>query len=360
MPSPPSCTIKNGQKTDIDCGDGCATKCALDEICSANADCQSGKCDGVAKKCIVIPPTCDDRIKNQDESDVDCGGNVCVAQGKTCAIGKRCAGESDCGRTVMRYSPSYPRGTLMGVLTRCVGVYTERFCEAISHCVNDIKDDTETDVDCGGSCSSRPGRCYVGKNCVSIMDCYTEFCYNGRCTEPSCTDNIKNGLETDVDCGGRCPTGCVVGKTCEGFRDCAWGLLCDTTTRKCITPSLTQKCSSKMVKCRLDVPTEMKNNVPYLMRVYCLDVFNQPTSCGKIQWGDWVYINRGYINLAPQLKGVFQPIINPCLSPPPHLSISQDTIYTPNKDVKGRLRIAAVFTAGSWSGDCEKAITIIK
>jgi hypothetical protein len=39
---------------------------------------------------------------------------------------------------------------------------------------------------------------------------------------PTCTDNIKNGSETDVDCGGSCPK-CGVGKQCVQAADCASG-----------------------------------------------------------------------------------------------------------------------------------------
>lgn len=37
----------------------------------------------------------------------------------------------------------------------------------------------------------------------------------------SCTDNIKNGAETDVDCGGTCPNKCGDGLGCSVSTDCA-------------------------------------------------------------------------------------------------------------------------------------------
>ena len=39
---------------------------------------------------------------------------------------------------------------------------------------------------------------------------------------PSCTDGVKNDSETDVDCGGTCG-GCSEGKVCTAGRDCANG-----------------------------------------------------------------------------------------------------------------------------------------
>ena len=40
------------------------------------------------------------------------------------------------------------------------------------------------------------------------------------------TDGVKDGTESDVDCGGTCP-GCFNGKKCVGNADCASGV-CDS------------------------------------------------------------------------------------------------------------------------------------
>lgn len=39
-------------------------------------------------------------------------------------------------------------------------------------------------------------------------------------TAPTCTDAVKNGTETDVDCGGTCTADCANGKTCAANSDC--------------------------------------------------------------------------------------------------------------------------------------------
>ena len=83
-----------------------------------------------------------------------------------------------------------------------------------------VKNGTETDVDCGGSC----GPCGAGKACGAGKDCTSTICTGNVCTTASCTDGVKNGTETDVDCGGTC-TGCGLSKTCSGDADCA-GTLC--------------------------------------------------------------------------------------------------------------------------------------
>ncbi|HEX2574099.1 MAG TPA: hypothetical protein VH877_31425, partial [Polyangia bacterium] len=51
-----------------------------------------------------------------------------------------------------------------------------------------------------------------------------ERCGEGTCVrqEPSCQDGVRNGDETDVDCGGSC-AGCGGGKQCGVSGDCAAG-----------------------------------------------------------------------------------------------------------------------------------------
>jgi len=86
-------------------------------------------------------------------------------------------------------------------------------------CYDNVKDGTESDVDCGGSCSKH---CSTGKQCNVAADCYSQVC-NGVCQQSTCTDGVKNGGESDVDCGGgSCPK-CVTGKSCDGGSDCVSG-----------------------------------------------------------------------------------------------------------------------------------------
>ncbi len=40
---------------------------------------------------------------------------------------------------------------------------------------------------------------------------------------PSCADGLKNGGETDIDCGGGCPQACALGKACGAGVDCQSG-----------------------------------------------------------------------------------------------------------------------------------------
>jgi hypothetical protein len=89
-----------------------------------------------------------------------------------------------------------------------------------THCTDGIKDGDETDVDCGGSC----GPCADGKECLVGADCKNKVCpipeggANGICALPSCNDGVQNGNETDTDCGG---TGYALGSDAGSLPPCS-------------------------------------------------------------------------------------------------------------------------------------------
>ena len=151
--------------------------------------------------------TCSNSIKDAKETDVDCGGPSCPR----CAIGKKCLATADC-----------KAGDGCDLTTKT--------CDA-NTCNDGVQNGSETDLDCGGTC---PG-CGVGKLCLTTSDCLMgEGCdfTTKRCDADACKDGLKNGGETDVDCGGTC-SGCPVGKTCLTDSDCLAGEGCDATTKMC-------------------------------------------------------------------------------------------------------------------------------
>ena len=93
-------------------------------------------------------------------------------------------------------------------------------------CSDEIKNAQETDVDCGGpQCAT----CNDGQMCKLARDCFSGVCTAGSCQSPTCSDHVKNGLETDVDCGGtKCPA-CVVGKKCLAGTDCTTAVCMSST-----------------------------------------------------------------------------------------------------------------------------------
>jgi hypothetical protein len=94
-----------------------------------------------------------------------------------------------------------------------------------------VKNGKETDVDCGGGVCTK---CVPGKACTLASDCTSAVCQAGLCQNPTCSDGTKNGKETDVDCGGGTCATCAAGKTCTVGTDCATsfcsGGVCATAT----------------------------------------------------------------------------------------------------------------------------------
>ncbi|XXX74845.1 hypothetical protein WMF30_45050 [Sorangium sp. So ce134] len=71
-------------------------------------------------------------------------------------------------------------------------------------CRDQVQNGSETGVDCGGaSCD----RCTAGQGCAQHNDCTSDVCSLGTCATPSCDDGVMNGDENAVDCGGSCPCG---------------------------------------------------------------------------------------------------------------------------------------------------------
>jgi hypothetical protein len=88
-------------------------------------------------------------------------------------------------------------------------------------CNDGVRNGTETDVDCGGDACPL---CRLGQSCNVDGDCVSSYCAPFHiCTTIECFDGYKNGDETGVDCGGsRCPA-CPNGEGCRVNSDCITG-----------------------------------------------------------------------------------------------------------------------------------------
>jgi hypothetical protein len=94
-----------------------------------------------------------------------------------------------------------------------------------SHCMDGVKDGGETDVDCGGTCGAT---CPLHEHCNTTADCLPpEGCDKTTklCDPTTCNDGEHDGDETDVDCGGSCPP-CANGKMCLQASDCSGAGCC--------------------------------------------------------------------------------------------------------------------------------------
>jgi hypothetical protein len=101
--------VKNGCETGVDCGGCCGRrmKCADGMGCNHAYDCSSSVCTSnvCQGKCVftwhvnylsfsITVPTCNDGIRNANETDVDCGG-WCDPT-KRCHFGYGCHNDNDC------------------------------------------------------------------------------------------------------------------------------------------------------------------------------------------------------------------------------------------------------------------------
>ena len=108
-----------------------------------------------------------------------------------------------------------------------------RTCDAAQICAN-------------GTCACKPHTCpagacgQIGDGCGGTISCggcgAPAECIVNVCTQPTCSDQRKNGDESDVDCGGATCLKCGAGKTC-GPTDCLSTLDCVSGTCGLPTPT---------------------------------------------------------------------------------------------------------------------------
>jgi len=216
----------------IACLDGKTQKCGVSNIgeCRFGTQICINKTWGICKGAIYPTP------EIQDDKDNDCDGLIDETNDTSC-ITESIAECSSIPNLVYTYPSICKKGIKLcinGIWSICYNetlpMLTEicndglddncngktdtqdDLCKTSAHCFNNIKDADETDVDCGGSCPTCPsctdgilnqGEQKIQQNLGSIiLDCGGSKC--PPC--PTCNDNINNQDETDVDCGGSCPT----------------------------------------------------------------------------------------------------------------------------------------------------------
>ncbi|CAF3821000.1 unnamed protein product, partial [Adineta steineri] len=238
----PTCTdgIKNGAETNIDCGAGTCPGCATSVACTDKSQCASGVCDGSSKTC--ADSSYNDGVLNGDETGIDCGGK----SPNKCAQGIGCKVTADCDKALctngLCAAPTCTDGIMNNGETyidcgglNCLPCASGKGCTDKAQCASGVCDGTsktcadpsysdqvlngdETGIDCGGT---SPNKCAQGIGCKVTADCDKALCTNGLCAAATCSDGIKNGVETDVDCGGSKCSPCDANKICSGNGDCA-------------------------------------------------------------------------------------------------------------------------------------------
>ena len=159
-------------------------------------------------------------------------------------------------------------------------------CVAAS-CRDMIKDGDETDVDCGGSC----GPCGIGGECVFPDDCASQTCDAGTCI--ACPNDVPCELLGELYCAadGTCQPRLMQGEDCpianaclSGF--CADGKCCDAA---CDAPC--DRCDQPAGTCTISgAGTADPSCGPYLCDGATTDC---PTTCG----GDADCVANGYCDV---------------------------------------------------------------
>jgi cysteine-rich repeat protein len=156
-----------------------------------NPGCTSGSTGGC--KFDVLPCSCGDSVCGQGETttncpaDCHCGDGTCnPAQGET---------------------------------------YATCPVDCPASCTDGFRNGSETGTDCGGTtCVGLGKTCGTGVGCGTAADCTSGVCTGNVCQVASCTDGVKNGNETDTDCGGSCTSKCAATRTCLAGTDCVSGV----------------------------------------------------------------------------------------------------------------------------------------
>ena len=171
------------------------------------------------------------------------------------------------------------------------GITIRRDLGSLGSCHNNLKDNKETDIDCGGICK----KCLDSKSCQINNDCQSNFCNptTKKCDSTStCSNNILDSGESDIDCGGSC-TPCFAGYSCTQNTDCQSNF-CDPSTRLCIS---TDTCSNNIldsgesdIDCGIDCPPCSDGDL-CLSDFDCLSGYcNQDgickgeSNCGNSEW----------------------------------------------------------------------------
>jgi hypothetical protein len=189
-PSKAAHTACGASKDEVCDGEGNCIQCVDDADCSKNHP-DKPICDLKTQKCV----SCTDGIKNGKETDVDCGGPNCGAcLGQPCDTSKPAA--LQCGGGTSCATPE----------NICCSTPCTAKCEACSMAKTGQPDGTCATIQYG---QDPDGECTALGGCGATA---------GRC---ACEDGVKNGKETDVDCGGGVCGGCEGGQTCGSEADCA-------------------------------------------------------------------------------------------------------------------------------------------
>lgn len=236
----------DGDSGDADSGDadsGDAGTCDDDVIaCEENADCAA--LDSACATGICTDGCCEAVFEPEgtvvpDQVDGDCKQLVCDGTGYMTNVDD----DTDLPHVdecwIPKCSNGAPDNEAKVLGTPCDG--GAKICDGAGNCVDPsctdgVASGNETDVDCGGD---ECGPCEDGKACEQNGDCQSGVCGgDGACSAPSCDDGVQNGDESGIDCVALADfdgTGCLLcnGETCSADAECKSNS-CDPVESSCV------------------------------------------------------------------------------------------------------------------------------
>jgi serine/threonine-protein kinase len=240
----------------------------------------------------VGPPSCSDRVKNNTETDVDCGGGQCPP----CSVRQGCRAASDCRSFVCAGGAcracARPEDCPRGMACRsgaCVWVSSDAgptseppATDASSHASSEPTSEPTASTappepapasDAGPSTPSS-GTKKNGDKCSAMDQCQSGFCIDGVCCNSACTGTcvacnlrtyngmcaeIPFGYDPDKECGlkvcdgdGACGDRKINGKRCKNGRECksgfcSKGICCNTECRGADADCSTGACKRSLL-----------------------------------------------------------------------------------------------------------------
>jgi len=165
----------------------CGACGAICMIANGAPECRAGVCS--VGMCAGAFADCDRMAGNGCEVDTAADRAHCGACGATC--------------------DARPNGVAGCVMGRCERRCAEGFADCDGDPMNGCEVDTRATLAHCGACNAA---------------CATGVCRDGACQPARCDDAVRNGTETDVDCGGAgaCAR-CALGLRCAMGSDCASG-----------------------------------------------------------------------------------------------------------------------------------------
>ncbi len=142
--------------------------CEIGAGCSNNYECKTRFCNNG----LCTQATCTDSFKNQEESDVDCGGSC-----NKCQNEKFCNNNNDCLSGNCNYG----------------------ICKTQDTCSDGIFSGNEADVDCGGPCQEKCGNgqsCNINDDCEAGLQCISAQCKSPE-QPPGEKDSDGDGMPDD-------------------------------------------------------------------------------------------------------------------------------------------------------------------